>query len=114
MSAVGNALGGLHPRRMVGQGLRVFSASRGTRRFRRASDVIVLIPALLFLAGLIVAYPPSRLERSLAAFLASAPGWLDPVWGIAYDLLALWVIVLAVLSIGGRRLVVVLEAAGAV
>ena len=34
------------------------------------------------------------LERSLEAFLAALPGWLDPVWGFLADLLWLWALVL--------------------
>jgi hypothetical protein len=107
-------LEGRHPRRVVGRGLRVFSASPGTRRYRRASDVVLLVPALVFLGGLIAAYPPARLESSLARFLDSTPGWLDPVWGFAYDLFGLWAIALVVVAIVGRRVGVAVEAAGAV
>jgi glycosyltransferase 2 family protein len=88
----------------------VFSVSRGARRFRRATDVIVLVPALVLVGGLIVAYPPSRLERSLAAFLDSVPGWLDPVWGFAYDLFALWAIAVVLLAVVARRVAVVVSA----
>ncbi|HKD33496.1 MAG TPA: hypothetical protein VKB73_08510 [Gaiellaceae bacterium] len=51
---------------------------------------MLLVPALLGLALAIVAYPPSSLERSLEVFLATLPGWLDPVWGFLSDLLWLW------------------------
>jgi uncharacterized membrane protein YbhN (UPF0104 family) len=106
-------LEGLNPRRVVGRGLRAFSVSRGARRFRRASDVVVLVPALLLLAALVAAYPPSRFERALAAFLDSSPGWLDPVWGFAYDLLAFWALALVLLAVVARRYVFALEAAAA-
>src|SRR5262245_55594015 len=99
---------------VIGQRARVFSSSRGMRRFRRASDVVVLVPAGLLLVGLIVAYPPSRLERSFASFLAAVPGWLDPVWGFAYDLLALWAIALIVIAVVTRRHVVALQVLGSV
>jgi uncharacterized membrane protein YbhN (UPF0104 family) len=94
----------------VSRGVRVFSTSPGARRFRRASDVIVLIPALLALAVLSVGYPPSRVERSFAAFLDSVPDWLDPLWEFAYDLLSLWAILLVLAAIVSRRHVVTVQA----
>jgi uncharacterized membrane protein YbhN (UPF0104 family) len=95
--------------RVIRQPRRVFASSPGMPRSRRASDVVVLVPALLVLAALIVAYPPSRLERSLAAFLAAAPGWLDPLWAMAYDFLALWAIALVLVAVVSRRRVVTLQ-----
>jgi uncharacterized membrane protein YbhN (UPF0104 family)/tRNA A-37 threonylcarbamoyl transferase component Bud32 len=83
-------------------------------RFRRASDVVVLVPGVLLLLGLIVAYPPSRLERSFAAFLAAVPGWLDPVWGFAYDLLALWAIVLFGVGVVARRHMIIVQVLGSI
>ena len=113
MDVFGGVLEGLRPRRVGARGPRVFSVSRGTRRFRRASDVIVGVPALLLLAALVVAYPPSTIERALTSLLDSMPGWLVPVWSVAYDLLALWALLLVVAAVVARRAVVVLEAAGA-
>ena len=56
--------------------LRFFAAPRGQPRARRGTDVVVLVSALgLGLA--IAAYPPSALERSLEAFLATLPNWVD-------------------------------------
>ena len=114
MDVLDGVLAGLRPRGVGARGVRVFSAARGRRRFRRASDVIVGVPALLLLAALVVAYPPSRVERSLAAFLDSTPEWLAPAWAVAYDLLALWALLLVVAAVVTRRAVVVLEAAVAV
>ena len=79
MDVFGGVLEGLRPRRVGARGPRVFSVSRGTRRFRRASDVIVGVPALLLLAALVVAYPPSTIERALTSLLDTMPGWLVPV-----------------------------------
>jgi uncharacterized membrane protein YbhN (UPF0104 family) len=72
--------------------------------------VLLLVPALLVLAVLVAAYPPSRLERALESFLAAVPGWLDPVWDVLYDLLVLWAIVLVVAALVSRRLVVAAQA----
>lgn len=105
-------LGRLAPSRVIRRRVRVFSSSRGARRYRRASDVVVLVPAVLTLAGLIVAYPPSRLARAFEALLDAAPRWLDPLWGFAYDLSALWAIVLVLIAVVVRRHVVTLQALG--
>ena len=96
--------------RVISRSIRIFSSSRGKRRFRRASDVVVLVPALLALAGLVIAFPPSRLERSFAAFLDSFPGWLDPLWGFTYDFAALWAVGLLLTAIVARRHIVTLQA----
>jgi uncharacterized membrane protein YbhN (UPF0104 family) len=68
------------------------------------------VPALVVLAVLLAAYPPSAFERALAAFLAAVPSWLDPVWDALYDLLVLWAIVLVVAALALRRWVVAAQA----
>jgi hypothetical protein len=93
---------------------RVFSSSRGQPGFRRATDVFLLVPALVGLAVLIAAYPPSRFERSLARFLASFPHWLDPLWDIFYDTFGLLAIVLVVVAVASRRHAVWLQAVASV
>jgi uncharacterized membrane protein YbhN (UPF0104 family) len=94
-------------------GLRVFSATVEQPRFRRATDALMLVPALVGLALLIVAYPPSVFERSLDSFFGAVPHWLDPVWGFLYDLLVLWAIVLVLAALVGRRWAIAVEALGA-
>jgi uncharacterized membrane protein YbhN (UPF0104 family) len=76
--------------------------------------VVLVVAALIGLGLLIAAYPPSELERSFSAFLASFPGWLDPIWAFLEDVLWLWAIVLVVAALIGRRPAVALEAAGSV
>lgn len=88
----------------------VFSSPRGRQRYRRATDVFVLVPALLVLGGVVLAYPPSELERSLEALLGAIPSWLAPVWRLAYGLLALWAAGLLVVGVTARRHVVWLQA----
>ena len=100
--------------RVISRSIRIFSSSRGKRRFRRASDVVVLVPALLALAGLVIAFPPSRLERSFAAFLDSFPGWLDPLWGFTYDFAAMWAVGLLLTAIVARRHIVTLQAVASI
>jgi len=98
---------------MTGLGSRYFSSGPGQPRFRRATDVLMLVPASVGLVLLVVAYPPSLLERSLTSFLATLPSWLDPVWAFLYDLLGLWAIALVVTAVVCRRYTVALEALGA-
>jgi uncharacterized membrane protein YbhN (UPF0104 family) len=92
--------------------VRFYSSPPGQPRARRATDVLLLVPALVALAILIVAYPPSRFERAFADFLDSVPGWLDPVWSFAADLLWLWAVLLVVVAALSRRYVVALQALG--
>jgi uncharacterized membrane protein YbhN (UPF0104 family) len=95
------------------RGLRLFSSPSGERRYRRATDVLLLVPALVGLGILIAVYPPKRFERSLISLLDSVPGWLDPVWIFFYDLLAIWAIVLLVAAVVARRSFVTLQALAA-
>ena len=67
---------------------RAYSPSIERSRFRRATDILLLAPALVGLAFLI-AFPPSGFERSLEAFIAGCTSWLDPVRRFLYDLLGL-------------------------
>jgi uncharacterized membrane protein YbhN (UPF0104 family) len=97
----------------LGLGMRFFAAPRGQPRARRGTDVVLLVLALSGLALAIAAYPPSSLERSLEAFLAALPGWLDPVWGFLSDLLWLWALALIAIALARRRLVFVAQALAA-
>jgi uncharacterized membrane protein YbhN (UPF0104 family) len=93
---------------------RTFSASRGQPRFRRGSDIVLLVPAAVALGAVVAVYPPSRLERSLGSLLDSVPGWLDPVWELLYAAFALWAIVLVLAALIGRRYGVALQAIASV
>ena len=94
--------------------VRAFAGSRGQPRFRRATDLLLLLPSLLALALLVAAYPPSRFERSLDLFLRSFPDWLAPLWGFFYDGLAVWAVALLVAAVILRRPAVLLDALCAV
>lgn len=98
---------------VVQLGIRPFAAPAGQPRTRRATDVVVLVPALLALAVLVVAYPPSSLERSLIRMLGVFPGWLEPLWGFLADLALLWAAVVFVLTLVGRRPRIAAHAAAA-
>ena len=94
--------------------VRIYSSPRGRPRFRRATDVVLIVAAALGLGLLVAAYPPSELERSFSAFLDSFPGWLDPAWAFLDDVLWLWALVLIVAAVIARRPAVALEGIGAV
>ena len=105
---------GVSARRRSGLRLRFFAAPRGQPRARRGTDVVAARAGAASGSALaIAAYPPSALERSLEAFLAALPGWLDPVWGFLADLLWLWALVLVVVALVRRRFVVVGQALAA-
>lgn len=94
--------------------LRVFAGAPGQPRYRRASDVLLLVPALAALALLIAAFPPSRLERSLALFLRSLPAWLAPLWEVFHDGLAVWAVALLGAALLLRRPTVLAAALGSI
>ena len=92
------------------RGIRPFAAPSGQARTRRATDVVLLVPALLGLAIAVAVYPPSALELALLRFLSAIPNWLDPVWSFLADLVWLWALVLGATALVSRRLFVVGQA----
>jgi uncharacterized membrane protein YbhN (UPF0104 family) len=104
--------GGVPARRFVRP--RFFASSPGQPRFRRATDMLLLVAASLAIAGLTLLRPPSGVERSLLRFLRSLPAWLDPVWRLLYDGLVVWVVLVVLAALVARRLGVLGEAAIAV
>ncbi len=92
--------------------VRFYRSPAGQLRARRATDVLVLVPALAGLVALIILQPGGEFERSLDAFLASFPDWLGSLWGPLYDLFALWAGLLLVAVIASRRRAVVIEVLG--
>ncbi|HWK26585.1 MAG TPA: lysylphosphatidylglycerol synthase transmembrane domain-containing protein [Solirubrobacter sp.] len=93
---------------------RLFAAPADQPRARRATDLVLLIPALLGLALVVIAYPPSSTELALERMLATLPNWLDSVWQFLEDLLWLWAAVLVLAALARRRFVVVAQALAAV
>lgn len=94
-------------------GVRAFAVPADQPRSRRATDVVLLVPALIGVLLAIVVYPPSGFESSLQAFLASVPAWLDPVWGFLADALWLWAGILMVIALVRRRIFIVTQAIAA-
>jgi uncharacterized membrane protein YbhN (UPF0104 family) len=111
--AAAPAAGARPSARKLHRHLRVYASPRNAPRARRATDVILLVVGLLGLWLLTAAYPPSRFENSFQSFLASFPGWLDPIWGACYDLLWLWAMLLVVAAAIGRRHVIAVQALAA-
>jgi len=93
---------------------RVFASTRGQPRYRRATDVFLLVPSLAGLGVLIAVFPPSAFERSLIRLLASLPDWLSPLWEILYDSLGLLAVALGVVALVGRRPAVLVQAVASV
>src|SRR4029079_18118236 len=56
---------------------------------------------------------PGQLEGAFASFLASVPGWLDPVWDFLYDLVGFWAILLLLSVAVSRRGMILLQALAA-
>lgn len=92
---------------------RIFAGPTDEPRIRRATDVLLVLGAVSGLILLVVAYPPSEFERSFQNFLANTPGWLDPIWGIVYDLLWLWAMLLVLAAVAARQRFIALQALGA-
>jgi uncharacterized membrane protein YbhN (UPF0104 family) len=93
----------------LARGVRVFSSPPGAPRYRRATDILLLVPSLLALV--VAAYPPGRSERALAGWLDTIPSWLDPAGSFFYDLLLLTAIVVAATTLVARRWLVLVQAA---
>jgi uncharacterized membrane protein YbhN (UPF0104 family) len=83
--------------------LRVFSSPRGGPHYRRATDVLLLVPAMVGIVALVLAYPPGPLERSVVSLLAAIPDWLSPVASFFYDLLALAAVLALASALVARR-----------
>jgi glycosyltransferase 2 family protein len=83
---------------------RVFANRGDEPRSRRASDVILVIAALIGLALLgAMAEPPPAVERAFTRFVAAIPHSLWPFWQALVGLLAVFVVVLVVVvAVRGR------------
>ena len=83
---------------------RAFAVPSEPQRFRRPTDVVLLVLSLVILAVTAsVVDDPGDLERSFADWLSNLPGFLDFLWKIAYDLVQIWVLVVGVLALARRR-----------
>ena len=91
-------------------GMRVYSSSPGQPRSRRASDVLLLVPSVIALAAIVIAFPVGDASTPLGTFLSSAPSFLDPVWAFFFDLLSLWAVILVITALARRRRIVLGQA----
>ena len=73
---------------------RAFAVPTDPQRFRRPTDVVLLVVSLVILAITASAVDdPGDFERSLADWLSNLPGFLDFLWTITYDFVQIWVLV---------------------
>lgn len=84
--------------------IRLFSASARAPHTRRRADLITLLVSLLAIA---IVVPTARttddFEAALAGVMDQLPGFLTPLFAVAYDLLALWALICLVLVIVRRH-----------
>ncbi len=90
---------------------RLFASARSAPAARRLADLVELVGMV---AGLFAlgwwAIPTRSFDASLAAFLASAPGWISSLWKAVYCLALLPPLVVVASAIVRRRWRVVLQA----
>ncbi|HYN33349.1 MAG TPA: lysylphosphatidylglycerol synthase domain-containing protein [Ilumatobacteraceae bacterium] len=83
---------------------RAFAVPSDPQRFRRPTDVVLLVLSLVILTVTASAVDdPGDFERSFADWLTNLPGLLDLFWKIAYDFVQIWVLVVGVLALARRR-----------
>jgi uncharacterized membrane protein YbhN (UPF0104 family) len=82
----------------------VFAVPSTSARFRRPTDVVLLTLSLVIVVVTAAQVgDPGDLETSFAEWLAALPGTFDVVWGPAFDLVQVWVLVIAVFAALRRR-----------
>jgi len=91
-------------------GISPFAAPSGQRRTRRATDVVVLVPAALVLAYLVAVYPPSSLELALIRAVEALPAWLEPAWAFLEYLVGVWAVAIVLAALVARRFRVAAQA----
>ena len=84
---------------------RFFAVPAGAKRDRRPTDVVVLVTSLVVLAVFATrAGEPLRgFEAALSDIVSHLPAFLDPVWQIAYDALAVWAFCVTAVAVARRR-----------
>ena len=83
---------------------RAFAVPTDPQRFRRPTDVVLLVLSLVILAVTASTVDdPGDFEETFADWLASLPGFLDFFWTTVHDFVQLWVLVVAVLALVRRR-----------
>ena len=78
--------------------------SSSPARFRRPTDVVLLVVSVVIIAATAAwVDDPGTLEQSFAAWLAALPDLFDIVWGPAFDLVQVWVLVIGAVALVRRR-----------
>ncbi|MDQ5973573.1 MAG: hypothetical protein QG661_782 [Actinomycetota bacterium] len=87
---------------------RPWSSAPDARRFRRPTDILLLVVACLITIPLaLLASGTSPLEAAISSLSGALAEFLDWVWGASYALLAAWaavIVLLTALSRGRRRI----------
>ncbi|MEN9645888.1 MAG: hypothetical protein RL238_2557 [Actinomycetota bacterium] len=84
---------------------RFFVVPPGAPRHRRATDTTMLVlSSIVFLVFALRADdPPGVLERAFTAVASSLPSFLDPLWRVGHDLVAIWALFLLVIALFRRQ-----------
>ena len=83
---------------------RAFAVPTDPQRFRRPTDVVLLVLSLVILAITATAVDdPGDFEQRLADVLSDLPGLLDFFWTTVHDFVQIWVLIVAVLALVRRR-----------
>ena len=73
---------------------RAFAVPTDPQRFRRPTDVVLLVVSIVILAITASAVDdPGDFEQRLAELLSELPGFLDFLWTIIHDFVQIWVLV---------------------
>jgi uncharacterized membrane protein YbhN (UPF0104 family) len=84
--------------------VRLFATSGGEPRARRATDAVLLVVALIGLGLASAAESPlPGFARAVASFAAAVPNFLDALWQLSLDLLAVLAVGLIVAALVRRR-----------
>lgn len=85
-------------------GARTFAVPSTSKRFRRPTDAVLLTLSLvLIVVAADQAGDPGSFETALADWLSALPALFDFFWEAAYDLVQIWIVVIAVFAAFRRR-----------
>ncbi len=85
-------------------GARAFAVPSSSARFRRPTDIVLLTVSLILIVITAAQVDdPGDFATAFADWLATLPGFLDVFWSLAFDLLQVWVLVIAALALARRR-----------
>jgi len=84
---------------------RFFVVPPGAPRHRRATDTTMLVfSAVVFIVfALRSDDPPGALERAFTAVATNLPSFLDPLWRVGHDMVAVWALFLIVAALFRRQ-----------